>query len=96
MSFPFIFKSPNAGMFSEDWCLLTGPVLCGGREVIVTLKGVAFQEDVNAARREEVEVCGVEHSPSVDIVSNRLAKIVIDERYIQYTYPCNHNRSPRL
>lgn len=57
LSFPFIFKSPNAGIFMEDWGLLTGPVLLGGREVRIRLRGVAFREDINATRREEIEVC---------------------------------------
>ena len=55
-SFPFIFKSPNAGIFTETWALQTGPVLSGGCGTKVTLRGVAFQEDTNAQKREELEV----------------------------------------
>ena len=56
LAFPFFFKSPNAGVFSETWSLQTGPLLAGGRPVRLTLKGVAVQEDINAHKREELEV----------------------------------------
>lgn len=56
ISFPFLFKSPNAGIFTETWALQTGPVLSGGCGTRVTLRGVAFQEDTNAQKREELEV----------------------------------------
>ena len=56
LAFPFFFKSPNAGVFSEAWSLQTGPLLAGGRPVRLTLKGVAVQEDINAHKREELEV----------------------------------------
>ena len=56
LEFPFVFKSPNAGIFSETWSLQTGPVLNRGRPVTVTLKGVAFQEDLNMHKREQLEV----------------------------------------
>lgn len=56
LSFPFVFKSPNAGIFTESWALQTGPVLAGGRGIRITLRGLAFQEDTNAYKREELEV----------------------------------------
>lgn len=56
LSFPFVFKSPNAGVFTETWALQTGPVLAGGRGIRVTLRAVAFQEDTNADKRDELEV----------------------------------------
>ena len=56
LSFPFVFKSPNAGIFKEMWALQTGPVLAGGRGVRVLLRGVAFKEDTNAHKRDELEV----------------------------------------
>lgn len=57
LSFPFVFQSPGVGIFSELWCLQTGPVLSRGRPIRITLRGVAFQEDCHAHRREEIEVC---------------------------------------
>lgn len=57
IQFPFYFKSPNPGIFSEMWVLATSPVMNKGRPVVVTLKGVAFQEDLYRKRREEIEVC---------------------------------------
>ncbi|XP_041376567.1 MYCBP-associated protein-like isoform X3 [Gigantopelta aegis] len=46
MKFPFVFKSPNAGVFTEQWKFETRPVIIGGADLIVTLRGVALQEDV--------------------------------------------------
>ena len=37
--FPFIFKSPNAGIFTETWELMTRPTLCGGAPIRITLRG---------------------------------------------------------
>ena len=56
LSFPFVFKSPNAGIFTEIWALQTGPVIAQGRTIRVTLRGVAFQEDTSKHRRDELEV----------------------------------------
>ncbi|XP_041458125.1 MYCBP-associated protein-like isoform X2 [Lytechinus variegatus] len=55
LRFPFVFKSPNAGIFSETWQLDTRPVVCGGGALQVTLRGVALQEDKNLKQRKEIE-----------------------------------------
>ena len=55
MKVPFIFKSPNAGIFSEQWQFETKPVLCGGAALVVTLRGVALQEDHYQEQRNEIE-----------------------------------------
>ncbi|XP_033624300.1 MYCBP-associated protein-like isoform X2 [Asterias rubens] len=55
LKFPFVFKSPNAGIFSEMWQLDTRPVLCGGAALQVTLRGVALQEDKNKTQRHHLE-----------------------------------------
>ncbi|XP_061190862.1 MYCBP-associated protein-like isoform X2 [Saccostrea echinata] len=55
MKFPFVFKSPNAGVFSEQWKFETRPSLCGGAALIVTLRGIALQEDKFQKEREELE-----------------------------------------
>ena len=39
LNFPFIFKSSNAGIFTETWELMTKPTLCGGAPIRVTLRG---------------------------------------------------------
>ena len=77
LEFPFIFKSPNAGIFTETWLFQTGPVLCRGRQVVFTLRGIAFQEDLNRHKREELEVtvcvCCISTSGAVsEIISFRL------------------------
>lgn len=56
MKFPFVFKSPNAGVFTEQWKFETRPVLCGGASLIVTLRGIALQEDKFQKEREQLEV----------------------------------------
>ncbi|XP_038078337.1 MYCBP-associated protein-like [Patiria miniata] len=55
LKFPFVFKSPNAGIFSETWQLDTRPVLCGGAVLQVTLRGIALQEDKNKRQRYQIE-----------------------------------------
>ncbi|KAK2157198.1 hypothetical protein LSH36_196g08021 [Paralvinella palmiformis] len=55
MKFPFVFKSPNAGVFSEQWHFETKPVLCGGASLLVTLRGVALQKDKFKNQRTEIE-----------------------------------------
>ncbi|XP_078330048.1 MYCBP-associated protein-like isoform X3 [Crassostrea virginica] len=55
MKFPFVFKSPNAGVFTEQWKFETRPNLCGGAALIVTLRGIALQEDKFQREREELE-----------------------------------------
>ena len=39
LKFPFVFKSPNAGIFTETWELMTRPTLCGGAPIRITLRG---------------------------------------------------------
>ena len=60
MKFPFVFKSPNAGVFTEQWKFETRPRLCGGAALIVTLRGIALQEDKFKTEREELEVIKIE------------------------------------
>ncbi|XP_033725528.1 MYCBP-associated protein-like isoform X2 [Pecten maximus] len=55
MKFPFVFKSPSAGVFHEQWRFETRPTLCGGAALIVTLRGIALQEDKFLKEREELE-----------------------------------------
>ena len=52
---PFVFKSPNAGIFTETWKLETLPVLCGSENIIVTLHGVATQCDEYEQERRQLE-----------------------------------------
>ena len=56
IKFPFIFKSPNAGIFSEQWEFQTHPVVCGGAKLLVTLRGVALKQDKYEEERTELEV----------------------------------------
>ena len=56
MKFPFVFKSVIAGVFSEQWQFGTSPVVCGGAALLVTLRGVALQEDKYKNTRSQLEV----------------------------------------
>ncbi|KAJ7315970.1 hypothetical protein JRQ81_002132 [Phrynocephalus forsythii] len=53
--FSFIFKSMNAGIFSESWEFGTHPVLLGGALLQVTLWGVAIYEDISFELRQDLE-----------------------------------------
>lgn len=55
LHFPFIFKSDKPGLFAEQWQLETTPVVCGGARLVVTLRGIAVQEDATAGKRTELE-----------------------------------------
>ncbi|KAK2186936.1 hypothetical protein NP493_182g04011 [Ridgeia piscesae] len=55
LKFPFVFKSPNAGVFSEQWHFQTQPMLNAGSPLLVTLRGVALQEDKYANQRSSLE-----------------------------------------
>ncbi|CAF3908587.1 unnamed protein product [Rotaria magnacalcarata] len=52
----FVFKSNESGIFTERWQLLTRPVLCGGRPIIFTLRGVTTEEDIHRETRANIEV----------------------------------------
>lgn len=56
MCFPFVFKSQKAGVFREQWTFQTCPTLMGGAKLIVTLRGVALQEDKFSQQRDELEM----------------------------------------
>ena len=61
IKFHFIFKSPNAGIFSEQWEFQTHPVVCGGAKLLVTLRGVALKQDQYEEHRTELEVRLLSH-----------------------------------
>ena len=56
IKFPFVFKSPNAGVFTEQWEFQTHPTVCGGAALVVTLRGVSLQEDKYKKQRSDLEV----------------------------------------
>ncbi|XP_030062216.1 MYCBP-associated protein isoform X2 [Microcaecilia unicolor] len=55
LNFPFLFKSPNAGIFSEAWQFCTHPVLLGGASLQVSLWGIAVSEDKTYELRQVLE-----------------------------------------
>ncbi len=81
LDFPFHFKSRNPGIFSERWLLATSPVLNRGRQLLVTLKGVSWQEDLYKDRRDEIEV-----------YTYRTEKSSIQHNFsIRVSYNCDYN-----
>ncbi|KAM4662788.1 MYCBP-associated protein [Discoglossus pictus] len=54
-NFPFYFKSPSPGIFSENWEFCTHPVLLAGALVQVSLWGIAIYEDKAAPIREALQ-----------------------------------------
>uniref|UniRef100_H2ZEA0 MYCBP-associated protein n=1 Tax=Ciona savignyi TaxID=51511 RepID=H2ZEA0_CIOSA len=54
-NFPFVFKSPNPGIFTETWELMTNPAVMGGAALQVVLKGVAVQDDQMEDHRRRIE-----------------------------------------
>ena len=49
---PFIFKSPNGGVFSEEWVLTPRPALGSFK---VTLRGNSELPDFNLKKRQEIQ-----------------------------------------
>nr|XP_033816046.1 MYCBP-associated protein isoform X2 [Geotrypetes seraphini] len=56
INFPFLFKSPNPGIFSESWQFCTHPVLLGGASLQVSLWGIALCEDKTYELRQALEI----------------------------------------
>lgn len=75
MKFPFVFKSPNAGVFTEQWNFETRPTLCGGASLIVTLRGIALQEDKYLKQREELE-SELQHKQAEQIARQILNELI--------------------
>lgn len=51
----FIFKSQKGGLFTEKWEFLTSPKLLSGASLILTLRGIAIQEDKFKKTRNMIE-----------------------------------------
>jgi hypothetical protein len=51
-----VFKSPKGGVFTEKWEFLTQPRLLSGASLILTLRGIAIQEDKYKKTRAFIEV----------------------------------------
>ncbi|CAL1533076.1 unnamed protein product [Lymnaea stagnalis] len=75
IKFPYVFKSPTPGVYTEQWKMETRPILCGGAALLVTLRGVAVQEDKFKQQREKLEKDLAERQ-SKQIVSELLLDLV--------------------
>ncbi|KAJ3276032.1 hypothetical protein HDV01_006202 [Terramyces sp. JEL0728] len=53
--FPIVFKSSRNGVFTEMWKLTTSPTSKESQEIIVTLKGVAYEKDFLVKKRNDIE-----------------------------------------
>ncbi|XP_076438931.1 MYCBP-associated protein-like isoform X3 [Babylonia areolata] len=79
LHFPFVFKSGCAGVFTEQWMLETRPVLCGGAALVLTLRGVALEEDKFQQQRVELER-DLENKQSQQVVVQLLEELVAGVR----------------
>lgn len=75
LKFPFIFKSPTAGVFVEKWQLHTHPTLAGGAALVVTLRGVAIQPDTYQHERQELEK-DLSHRQALHIVEGIVSDLI--------------------
>ncbi|XP_048346305.1 MYCBP-associated protein isoform X2 [Sphaerodactylus townsendi] len=80
--FSFIFKSLNAGIFSETWEFGTHPVLLGGAVLQVTLWGIALYEDKTSRQREKLEEEIKAHEIAVIVEEN--LKELLDRLHYQH------------
>lgn len=51
-----VFKSTKGGIFTEKWEFITQPKLLSGASLVLTLRGVAIQEDKYKKIRASIEV----------------------------------------
>jgi hypothetical protein len=51
-----VFKSKKGGIYSEKWEFIAHPQLLGGASLILTLRGIAIQEDKYKKTRVQIEV----------------------------------------
>ncbi|XP_078360257.1 MYCBP-associated protein-like [Oculina patagonica] len=75
LKFPFVFKSPNAGIFTETWELMTRPTLCGGAPIRITLRGVAVEDDIYKEARQQIEQ-ELAHREAVETATRLLDEIL--------------------
>lgn len=75
VKFPFVFKSPNAGVFTEQWEFQTHPVVCNGAALVVTLRGVALQEDKFKKQRSDLEK-ELAHKQAIQVVTGILDAVI--------------------
>ncbi len=50
-----VFKSKKGGIYSEKWEFITHPNLLSGASLILTLRGIAIQEDKFKKTRVQIE-----------------------------------------
>ncbi|XP_048466877.1 MYCBP-associated protein isoform X1 [Rhincodon typus] len=75
ISFPFTFKSPNAGIFTEFWEFCTHPVVLGGACLQVALWGVALFEDKNETARQQLQE-ELEKKEKMTIIDQLLNEVI--------------------
>ncbi len=51
-----VFKSLKGGIYTEKWEFITHPPMLSGASLVLTLRGVAIQEDKFKKRRISIEV----------------------------------------
>ncbi|XP_005102417.1 uncharacterized protein LOC101858791 [Aplysia californica] len=96
---PFMYRSIGTGYFSEDWRLLTKPLLENGADIILRMWGVTRQYDPCFLARDRIDE-DLQSRMTWNIVDNRLHKIMdylpLKDSMLKDTrFPLNH-RGPDL
>ncbi|MEE6518428.1 hypothetical protein FKM82_029438 [Ascaphus truei] len=75
-TFPFHFKSVNAGIFSESWEFCSHPVLLAGASLEVSLWGIAVYEDKTAQLREDLQ--RELDSREARVIAEQMVQVLLD------------------
>lgn len=97
LKFPFVFKSPNAGIFTETWELMTRPTLCGGAPIRITLRGNEFLSCVSLrviSFRKFSRENNLSKNNYITINSCRTAKELQTSRVSSFELPVTLNSEP--
>ncbi|XP_067860527.1 MYCBP-associated protein isoform X2 [Heptranchias perlo] len=79
VNFPFTFKSPNAGIFTDFWEFCTHPVLLGGSSLQVALWGVTLFADKNESARQQLQQ-ELEKREKMAIIKHLLDEVIAGVR----------------
>ncbi|KAK6958793.1 MYCBP-associated protein-like isoform X1 [Biomphalaria glabrata] len=75
VTFPFVFKSSEPGVYTEQWKLETRPTVCGGAALLITLRGIGILEDKFKEQREKLEK-ELSEKQAVEICSRLLNELI--------------------
>lgn len=70
-----VFKSLKGGIFTEKWEFLTQPALLSGASLVLTLRGVAVQEDKHKKNRALIEKQLL--NKEAEILANQMIDLIL-------------------